>query len=288
MRLISALILSITCAAVQAEPLRVPKFSEREPWAGYIMELLETALAKAPGNEPDQWQMVDTRMTQDRAFAQLRRGQELDVFWSMTSAAREQGVLTVRIPLLKGVLGTRLLIIRKDSVDKLAAVKTLGDLKNNVTIGQGHDWPDTAIIKAAGFNVMTSASYDTLYQMLKVKRFDGIALGANEIDDELAKHPDPDFVIEKNIALSYPAPVFFFVSPQKKGLAERIEKGLLKMMDDGSFNALFDKRWSKQLLSTNLKHRQVFHLPNPLLSPQTAEMIRAHPEYFLFAPAPAR
>lgn len=287
MRLIPALILSITAATatVQAEELRVPKFSEREPWSGYIAELLEAALARAPGNEPDQWRWVDTRMTQDRAFAQLRSGQELDVFWSMTSAAREQGVLTVRIPLVKGLLGSRLLIVRKDTLGLLATAKTLEELKSHVTIGQGHDWPDTTILKAAGFNVVTSAAYETLYPMLKLKRFDAIALGANEVDDELARHPDPDFAIEKNIALSYPAPVFFFVTPRKKALAERIEKGLLKMMEDGTFNALFDKRWSKQLLATNLKHRQVFYLPNPLLSAQTAEMLRAHPEYFLFAPA---
>ena len=284
MRQLPALMLCFACAAVTAEELRVPKFNEREPWTGYIVELLETALAKAPGREPDQWRWVDTRMTQDRAFLQLRSGRELDVYWSMTSAAREQGVLTVRIPLMKGLLGSRLLVIRKDSVAKLDAVKSPDDLKTSVVIGQGHDWPDTAILRAAGFNVMTSASYDTLYQMLKLKRFDGIALGANEIDDELAKHADPDFVIEKNFTISYPAPVFFFVTPGRKALAERIEKGLLKMMEDGTFNALFDKRWSKQLLATNLKHRQVLHLPNPLLSPRTAEMIRAHPGYFLFAP----
>ncbi len=277
------LFLPLACALAQAEEVRVPKFSEREPWAGYIVELLETALSKAPGSEPDRLRWVDTRMTQDRAFAQLRSGQELDVFWSMTSAAREQGVLTVRIPLMKGLLGSRLLIVRKDS--QFGDIKTLDDLKHRVAIGQGHDWPDTAILKAAGFNVVTSGPYDTLYQMLRLRRFDGIALGANEVDDELAKHPDPDFTIEKHFAIAYPAPVFFFVAPHRKALGERIEKGLLKMMEDGTFNALFGKRWNKSLLATNLKHRQIFHLPNPLLSPQTADMIRAHPEYFLFPPA---
>lgn len=280
------LALSLTLPAsgcVRAEQLLAPNFNQREPWNAYIVELLTTALSKAPAAEPDQWRWVDTRMNQDRAFAVLRAGRELDVYWSMTSMAREQGVIPVRIPLMKGLLGCRLMIIRKDSVERFAQIKTMADLKG-VGIGQGLDWPDTAINMAAGLHVVTSSSYETLVRMLKAKRFDGIALGANEVDEELAKQGDADLTIEKTFAIAYPAPVFFFVTPKRKALAERIEKGLRLMMEDGTFNAIFDRRWSKSLIANNMKHRLVFHLPNPLLSPQTAEVIRRHPEYFLFPP----
>lgn len=279
MRIILIMAFTLGCLCAQAEELFVPRFNQREPWSEYIVELLTTALAKAPGQTPDQLHWVDIHMNQDRAFAMLRSSKSLDVYWSMTSAAREQGVISVRIPLMKGLLGYRLLIIRKDSIDKLARVRTPEDLKT-ISIGQGLDWPDTAIMSAAGLRIVTSSSYDTLYRMLKAGRFDGIALGANEIDDELAKQGDPAFVIEKTITIAYPAPVFFFVTPRKKELAERIEKGLHIMMEDGSFNAIFDKRWSKTLLANNLKGRRVFELPNPLLSASTVEMIRQHPEYF--------
>lgn len=47
---------------------------------------------------------------------------------------------------------------------------------------------------------------------------------------------------------------------------------------------MFEKRWSKTLLSKNMKNRLIFQLSNPLLSTETAEMIRRHPEYFLFPP----
>lgn len=283
MRKILAILLSLMCMRVHAEQLSVPKSSQREPWAGYILELLTEALARTRGPEPDQWRWVETRMNQDRAFAMLRSGQQLDIYWSMTSTAREQGVIPVRMPLMKGLLGSRLLIIRKDALDKFNRVKTLDDLKT-ISIGQGLDWPDAAIKTAAGLHVVTSSSYETLFRMLKAGRFDGISLGANEIDDELAKQHDPDLTIERNIAIAYPAPVFFFVTPNKPALAERIEKGLRMMKEDGSFNAIFDKRWSKSLIANNMRNRLVFHLPNPLLSPQTAEMIRQHPEYFLFPP----
>ncbi|MBA5608792.1 transporter substrate-binding domain-containing protein [Duganella sp. FT3S] len=285
MRFIFALIWILAWSSVRAEDLYVPKFNEREPWTPYIVELLTGALARTPGATPDRWHWVETRMTQDRALALLRSGKELDLYWSMTSAPREQGVLTVRIPLMKGLLGSRLMIIRKDSVDKFSRINSLDDLKRNIAIGQGLDWPDTAIEQAAGLRVVTSSSYETLFQMLKAKRFDGIALGVNEIDDELAKQHDAELVIEQHLALSYPAPVFFFVSPRNPALAERIEKGLLLMIKDGTFNALFDKRWRKAQLINHMKGRLVLPLSNPLLSPETADMIRQHPEYFLFAPA---
>lgn len=124
MRTFLAIMIVMTCSWGRTEEVGVPGFSQREPWAGYILELLTEALAKAPGPEPDQWRWVQTRMNQDRALALLRAGQELAVYSSMTSAAREQGVIAVRIPLMKGLLGSRLMIIRNDSVAKFERIKS--------------------------------------------------------------------------------------------------------------------------------------------------------------------
>ncbi len=281
----------VLCAAVlglstsaRAEDIYLPRSNDREPWAPYIVQLLQAALARSPAATPDRLHWQETHMTQDRAFTQLRTNQKLDVYWSMTSQAREQGVIVIRIPLLKGLLGQRLLAIRAESASRYGQVRTLDDLRRDFILGQGHDWPDTAIQKAAGLNTVTSSSYDTLYQMLAARRFDAIPLGINEIDDEIRKHSDMNLMVEKNLALVYPAPVFFFVAPQKAALAARIENGLNRMLADGSFDAMFDKRWSKTLLSKNMKNRLIFQLSNPLLSTETAEMIRRHPEYFLFPP----
>jgi len=278
--LLLCILLLCLAAPLRAEDIYLPRSNDREPWAPYIIELLRTALAKAPGATPDQFHWLETHMTQDRAFMQLRSNQRLDVYWSMTSQAREQGVKVIRIPLLKGLLGNRLLVIRPESAERFARVRTLDELRNNFKLGQGHDWPDTTIQKAAGLNTVTSSTYDTLYSMLQAQRFDAIPLGVNEVDDELGKHADLNLMVEPTLALSYPAPVFFFVAPQRIDLARRLEAGLQRMISDGSFDAMFEKRWSRTLLSKNMKNRRIFALPNPLLSPETSEMIRRHPEYF--------
>lgn len=280
------LCLGLLCSqwSARADEICIPQSNDREPWAPYVIELLQAALAHAPAATPDRLHRLETHMTQDRAFSLLRNNQKLDIYWSMTSLAREQGVIVIRIPLLKGLLGQRLLAIRPETASRFAQVRTLNDLRRDFSLGQGHDWPDTAIQKAAGLNTVTSSTYDTLYQMLQARRFDAIPLGINEIDDELNKHSDVSMVVEKTLALVYPAPVFFFVAPNKAQLAARLELGLNRMLADGSFDAMFDKRWSKTLLSKNMKNRLIFQLANPLLSPETAEMIRRHPEYFLFPP----
>ncbi|MFC7653170.1 hypothetical protein ACFQT4_13425 [Pseudoduganella danionis] len=198
---LSLLILCSTLLGVhvraQAEDIYIPRSNDREPWAPYIVELLQAALAKSPATTPDRLHWLETHMTQDRAFTQLRNNQKLDVYWSMTSQTREQGVIVIRIPLLKGLLGQRLLAIRPETASRFAQVRTLDDLRRDFRLGQGHDWPDTTIQQAAGLKTVTSSSYDTLYPMLQARRFDAIPLGINEIDDELRKHSDVDLIVEK-------------------------------------------------------------------------------------------
>jgi hypothetical protein len=54
----------------------------------------------------------------------------------MTSLEREGILLLVHIPLLKGLLGSRIFIIRKDQQTEFAAIETQGQLKSYTT-GQG-------------------------------------------------------------------------------------------------------------------------------------------------------
>src|ERR1700757_3412780 len=85
MRILIAISLTLACLCARAEDISVPRFRQREPWAEYIVEILTTALSKAPGATPDRFHWVETRMNQDRAFAMLRSSRDMDVFWSMTS-----------------------------------------------------------------------------------------------------------------------------------------------------------------------------------------------------------
>ncbi|UPW18986.1 transporter substrate-binding domain-containing protein [Agarivorans sp. TSD2052] len=236
--------------------------------SAYFIELLTLALDKtqaAYGNyklTPN-----NVRMTQERSLQQLRENQGIDVVWTMSSAKREDDFLPIRIPLLKGLLGQRLLMIRRQDTERFAQVKTLQDL-SNFSAGQGRGWPDNQILEANGLNVIKGINYDGLFGMLQRQRFDYFPRGVSEIYHELQQHREQDFVAEPNLVLSYRAPIYFFVNTNNQQLATRIEQGLWAAIDDGSFDELFS-RYAYDSLVEKLKHRRVIKLDTPYLHPDT-------------------
>ncbi|MDP1340920.1 hypothetical protein, partial [Klebsiella variicola] len=72
------------------------------------------------------------------------------------------GLLTVRIPIDRGLMGWRLLLVRRSELAQWDQVRHLDDLRRRIA-GQGHDWPDTAILRANGLQVGTSSVYEALF-----------------------------------------------------------------------------------------------------------------------------
>ncbi|MCE9685265.1 pilus assembly protein PilM [Shewanella sp. AS16] len=220
--------------------------TQRGPLAGKVvtsippswqLTLLQTALSRS--REQYQIQSLTTDMNQKRKVEEALAG-NVDVFWSMTSKALEESVIPVRIPIFKGLLGNRLLIIRAEDRAKFAAVGSKEEFAT-LRAGQNRYWPDADILAANGLPLVTSYQYKNLYPMLEGGRFDYLALGAQEIWEELAKHPDPALEVDSHILLQYRAPAYFFVSPKRLRLAQDLEAGLESMIADGSFDAMFKR-----------------------------------------------
>lgn len=229
--------------------------------------LLKEALRRS--GQSYQVEQMSTQMNQKRKVEEALAG-TVDVFWSMTSKELEETVLPVRIPLFKGLLGNRLLIIRKTDEARFANVKTLADFKQ-LKAGQNRYWPDASILEANGLPVVTSYQYTNLYPMLEGGRFDYLALGAQEIGDELASHPDPALKIDTHILLQYRSPAYFFVSPKRPELAAAILAGLENMISDGSFDEMFNRelKIDKLYRDAQFDQRVIIRLDTPDLSPLT-------------------
>lgn len=77
--------------------------------------------------------------------------------------------------------------------------------------------------------------------------------------------------IEQKHLLIYPTAIYFFVGQSNLKLAERIEYGLLKAIDDGSFERLSTEYPSHKeaFKAANMKNRKVHLLSNPLLPEAT-------------------
>lgn len=253
--------------ASDATAIYYPRWSDGdESRSNYMLAQLRLALDKA--GSPLRLVPTHTSMEQERALVDLQRDKHLDVVWSMTSREREERLLPVRIPLDKGLFGWRVALLPRECVDLLKHVRTLDDLRQ-FTAGQGHDWPDTAILQSQGLPVVVSSNYASLFHMLQARRFDYFPRSVLEIGTELQNPRAQQLVADPHVLLHYPTALYFFFSPRRPELAETVRIGMERAVADGSFEELFKQQFAHSLAHLQDAERQVIELPNPLLPSAT-------------------
>ena len=255
--------------AQPGEPVRLPRhISMPDPQLAYVRRIVELALSR--GSNRLAIHPVDLDMTQGRTLVELAAGHApIDLMWTMTDIQRESsGLLPVRIPIDRGLLGWRLLLVRKGELAQWQRVRTLKDLGQRMA-GQGHDWPDTAILRANGLQVGTSSGYDALFRMLAAGRIDYFPRSILEIDAEMAGGRFPELAIAPGLMLHYPAAAYLFVSPTRPDLAAELKTGLEAAIADGSFQRLHREQYGAVIKAHPIAPDRVIKLSNPLLPPET-------------------
>ncbi len=234
----------------------------------YCAQLLERAL-KYSGRK-----IHVLAATKDASLA--RQAQDvlngkLDVVWFGTSRSIEKKLLPIRIPIFKGLLGYRLLIIRNGEQALFNDIYTLRDLQKKVLFGQGKAWADVEVLASNGIGVVTAMEYEHLFNMLNAGRFDAFPRGLHEPWSEVSSRPKLGLAIEEKLIVVYKMPLYFFVSPKNTELATDLENGLLAMVEDGSFDRFFFSHpvVKNALAKSNLANRRVISLDNPHLPEET-------------------
>ncbi|MCT6698630.1 hypothetical protein [Rheinheimera sp. 4Y26] len=253
-------------ATVQQVVYAWPASMQQDERGHYPVALLMLALSKAGGH----YQPVPSAfvMSQYRTLKQLELGQGIDVAWTMTSPEREQQLKPVRIPIDRGLMGWRLLVIRQQDDARFRSLATAEQLKLLLTV-QGIDWPDYQILKANGFAVSASNHFDGMYHMLRKGRVQYFPRSVTEIWPELAALSGPELSVASDWALNYPTASYFFVRHNDVELAAAIERGLELALADGSMQQLFLQHFSAVLQQADFTKRRVIQLTNPLLPAKT-------------------
>lgn len=178
----------------------------------YVLELLALVLEQTDADYgPAELRAAPFRVSQSRAARLIRDSEYLDIIWAMTSRQREETLLPVRIPLMRGLMGARLLVVRREHVGRFAAVDNLRELRE-FALAQGHDWPDTPVLRANRLTVETSSDGDSLFRMLAHARVDAVPRAITETWAEADSYHRHDLAVEPDILLLYPAPNYFFVA----------------------------------------------------------------------------
>lgn len=231
----------------------------------YRTQLLQLILNKTLAEGGYRLTPLYTDVTPDRGLALLQSGR-IDVVSLPATPERERLYRAVPEDIMRGLLGYRVLLIRKERQAEFAAITSLDGLRK-MRLGFGSQWADFPILEHNGLTVVGNPHYPSLFGMLEKGRFDAFPRGLNEAWREQEEHTAelPELAVESELLLYYPYPVYFFVQRDDMALASRLQRGLERAIQDGSMRTLFLQHHATLFKQAGLAHRRLILLENPFL-----------------------
>lgn len=229
----------------------------------YYTELLQLALSY-PNGKDYQLKASGLDLPKQRAFDLMNAHGGIDVLFGSVNADRLKRYRGVPFPLLRGYNGWRVALVNRNTPDVLRGIHSKQHLRR-LTAGQFLTWSDTEILRSNDLTVETSSDINGLYGMLQRGRIDYFPLSVLEVAEELAKHPDPQLMIDPHLLLIYPTATWFYVAKDNSALAAALLQGLQQAERDGSFDRLFQRYFGTALQQLKLDSRSRVLLDNPQL-----------------------
>lgn len=240
----AVLLLFLALTAVAASELRIVKpRAQDDPAYLYFSGLLQKALQKAANGREVPKLVITIDMAEDRMVRELRADRIIDILWLGGSKERARSLLMVPVPLERGLVGYRQFIIRKERIAEFDAIKTLADLANFKAC-HGAQWGDTEILRAAKLPMVTSVNYESLFKQLAAGRCDYFPRGIHQGKVEMANRAAafPELIVYEPLILHYAFATHFYVHPKNHVLAQWLQEGLEKMIDDGELIAYMQEQ----------------------------------------------
>ncbi len=199
-----------------------------------------------------------------RAFLELKGG-GVNVMDTGAAPKVAERARILPFPLDLGLCGYRLMLVRRDQLDRLRAVSRHDELRR-LTFGQGPDWVDSSILRTAGLQVH-EAEFLSLFRMLEAGRFDAFPLGADEAEMLLDKfrYLAPSAVLLEDWCLHYRFARVFAVRNDEPLLADALQDGLSRIFADGQARDILvrDAQIGPLIDGRRRLPAQIFQLDNP-------------------------
>ena len=272
-----ALLLAVPANSGEPQPpmffVRAVSASDIDAHASFGWDVVKAALERTRAIYGDYTLTTSPDVAQAIRFRHAAKPSDIQVNMAIFTISPDWNdtLLPVRIPLLRGLLGYRLLLVHRKDLDRFGKINSLSDLRQ-VKIGSVQHWIDTVILQRAGIPVVTGTTYDGLHKMMQAHRFEALSRGVHQIDAEAAAieaDPGNDLVVEPHLLLHYDLPVYLWFSKDEEGQrrAARVRAGLQAMVADGSLERMFDDAFGPTIRKYDLAHRTVIELPDPFLTP---------------------
>lgn len=257
-----------------ATPIKLWNGNKTESRQQYEREILEAALkatSATHGNYQLQEDKTDFPLAADEASVFRSKG--FDIFGTVagnTKLANEKKIL-IPLPLMKGLLGYRIVIIRATDKEKFAAITSAQQLQQ-LRLGIPSTWADAELFRQNGYKVEEKGSFDDLFTRLENNEFDYVSFGANEVAGVFAQRAAQSgkLIVDSSLLVYYPFPLVFYVNPNNKALAERVTAGLKIISSNGELDKIFNRYFGAELEALNLSARTKITLKNPILPAEMA------------------
>lgn len=208
-------------------------------------------------------------LSEKRARELLRANREIHVIWRSTTRDLEDELLPIRIPIYKGLMGLRVLLLDGENTSLLKPIQQLTELRRFIPV-QGYNWPDTKVLQANGFEVTTAANLRQMYSILSGGGANFSPRSIIDVWDEVSSPAFPSSLkVEPHLALYYPSATYFFVHRKNLILANLLRSGLEQALAKGVFDHLFLSVHKELMESANIDGRTLFELENPELPEST-------------------
>ena len=231
----------------------------------YEQQVLQAALSAAGVKTSID---IDERNLSVSEEAAVFSKQLFDVFATVQGNPKlnAENKILIAKPIMQGLLGQRLLIIRKTDSARFDAIKQADEMKK-MRSGIPTGWADVTLFKANKYNTVEIGDFETIFQYLVNNDFDYLALGANEIEQvyQQADLEKLDLTIAPTLMLRYNFPVVFYVNPNNPELAKHLNTGLELIIKNGTLKTMFDQHFGHLFSRLHLADRISFELKNPLI-----------------------
>ena len=243
--------------------LHIPFVIDTPEQMPYYHELLTSAI-KQSGHTPN---LIVQKLPHLRAKKYLKEG-ELSIFWMVESAQRNQEFIPIEVGLTNGLIGKRILFIKRGDQPLYDNVKTLEDFRRlNLVGGMGQDWFDVKVWKANQLPYgEQSGNWGVIFKKIPLGRdFNYFPRGLNEIIVEAKQYSELE--IEKKLVLIYDRDFRFYLSKEGPNAAakykEILESSLKKAQESGLIERLVKKYWADDFETLNYNERVRIYLKTP-------------------------
>ncbi|MCG6202311.1 hypothetical protein [Psychromonas antarctica] len=192
----------------------------------------------------------------------------ISIYWSLETKQSNKKYIPIEVGLTEGLIGKRVLLIKKGEQPLYNGVKNLQDFKKlNLVAGMGKAWFDVNIWEKNNLKYKeSSGNWKSIFKMIPYGRdYNYISRGLNEVTNDAKKYPE--LQIENKLIFIYDRDFCFYLS--KKGInagakyQKIIDRAIKHAQKSGLIHRLVNKYWSNTLTTLNYEKRIKIHLKMP-------------------------